>query len=64
MNKKYNAKYDEIDVNERDVIEVGGMTNGYDSGPDYAEKKEVDYADDYGKHAIVSGLDKTGPAFD
>lgn len=63
MSKDYNAKYDGYDVNGRDVIEAGGVVNGYNAGPDYTEKKDVDYADDYGKHAIVSGVDKTGPAF-
>lgn len=63
MSKKYNAKYDGNDANGRDVIEAGGMVNGYDSGPDFEEKKDLDYADDHGKHAIVSGLDKSGPAY-
>lgn len=63
MSKDYNAKYDGYDVNGRDVIEAGGVVNGYNAGPDYAEKKDLDYADDHGKHAIVSGVDKTGPAF-
>lgn len=64
MSKNYNAKYDKQDVNGRDVIEAGGVVNGYDKGPDYVENpKELDYADDHGKHAIVSGLDKTGPAY-
>lgn len=64
MSKNYNAKYDENDVNGRDVIEAGYIANGYDKGPDFEEKKELDHADDHGKHSIVSGLDKTGPAFD
>lgn len=63
MSKNYNAKYDKHDVNDRDVIEAGGIANGYDKGPDYVEPKELDYADDHGKHAIVSGVDKTGPAY-
>lgn len=63
MSKNYNAKYDKKDVNGRDVIEAGGIVNGYDKGPDFDEEKELDYADDHGKHAIVSGLDKTGPAY-
>lgn len=64
MSREYNAKYDKHDVNGRDVIEAGGVINGYDKGPDYVDApKAVDYADDHGKHSIVSGVDKTGPAY-
>ncbi len=64
MGKNYNAKYDTADVNGRDVIETGAIANGYDKGPNYADKKENAYHDDHGKHAILAGgEDKTGPAF-
>lgn len=64
MSRNYNAKYDEHDVNGRDVIEAGYITNGYDKGPAFSDqKKDSDHAVDHGKNSIVSGLDKTGPAY-